>query len=652
MCGITGFWESADQSAPELSQLVRRMATALRHRGPDSGADWVDPEQGIALAHRRLAILDLSDDGAQPMVSSCGRWVMVFNGEVYNFKDLRKELEGEGARFRGSSDSEVILELMARRGVEQAVQKFVGMFAIALWDRKQRRLALVRDRLGIKPLYWTKQQGRVAFGSELSALRSMPRLSFEIDPNALATFFRHNYIGAPQSIYRGVYKLGPGEIAWFEEGREPSIGRYWDARVKALEGQRSPFSGSEQQALEQFEELARDAVGLRMVADVPLGAFLSGGIDSSAVVALMQEQSSRPIKTFTIGFEQDRFDESSHARAVAAHLKTEHTELVVSDREAQEVIPLLPRMFDEPFSDSSQIPTFLVSRLARQHVTVSLSGDGGDELFGGYTRFHMTEKLVKRFGRIPSFLRRGIASGMQLLPSAVWNGLGRAVGRPRAGDRAQRLAELLSFRDAQEFYRELVSHWKQPEQLVPGAIEAPSPLLDPSLRADFKDELERMMYLDSVTYLPGDILTKVDRASMAVSLEARVPLLDHRLYEFAWTLPRNVRVGDAPGKRLLRKLLARRVPSELFERPKKGFGVPLGEWLLGPLRDWAEDLLSEQALGESGLLAAAPIRQAWQEHVDGSRERHYYLWDVLMFQSWQRAQSEDKPVVPQLVGQE
>jgi len=613
------------------------MCEPLRLRGPDAGGQWVEAESGVALGHRRLSILDLSPEGAQPMASQCGRYQMVFNGEVYNFADLRSALESRGHRFRGHSDSEVILARITEVGLEKAVAEFVGMFAIALWDRERRELSLARDRLGIKPLYWSEQGGRVYFGSELGALRAHPHFNAEIDASSLAGFFRHNYIAAPRSIYRQTHKLAPGSLLVLRNGAEPQHKTYWSAREHAISGTQSQLKIDAQEAEEGLLELLRSAVQLRMISDVPLGAFLSGGIDSSTVVALMQEAASKPVKTFTIGFEADRFDEARYAREVAAHLGTEHTEERLSEQMALDIIPSLGTMFDEPFADSSQIPTFLVSQIARKHVTVCLSGDGGDELFGGYSRYHIAESLHAKLGKLPRALRGAMAAGMKATPAAVWQALGKLRGERAGGEKAHRLAEMLRFDSDQVLYRELISHWKRPSDLLVGAEEPGTVLLDSGLQQELPEFFERMMLLDTQTYLCDDILTKVDRASMAVSLEARVPLLDHRIYEFAWKLPRDIRVGAAPGKTLLRQILGRYVPREMFERPKQGFAVPVGDWLKGPLRDWAESLLNEEALSQSGLIRPEPVQQVWQDHLSGRRDRHHYLWDVLMFQSWFKA---------------
>lgn len=626
------------------------MADALVHRGPDDSGVWVDGDAGIALGFRRLAIVDLSPSGHQPMLSECGRYVIVFNGEVYNFGELRLELEPKGHKFRGHSDTEIMLAAIAEWGVEAAAKKFVGMFAFALWDRRERTLQLVRDRLGIKPLYYGYVEKTFLYGSELKALCAYPKFAPGIDRGALALQMRHNYIPQPYSIYQGIQKLPPGCILSIKaNGSVPyekaAPKSYWSAKEIAEQGEAEPFTGTEQDAVKQLDALLRDAVGLRMVADVPLGAFLSGGIDSSTVVALMQAQSTRPVKTFTIGFYEDNYNEARQAKAVAAHLGTDHTELYVTPEEAQAVIPKLPVLFDEPFSDMSQIPTYLISALARQQVTVSLSGDGGDELFGGYNRYFMGRSIWTKVRWMPQPARRAGAWGLGRVKIATWNRFFSAADRflpPRMrfrlpGDKMHKLAEVLAVKHSQQFYEYLVSHWKRPDDLVVGAHEPPTVLNEPSEWAELPEFSQRMMFLDLISYLPDDILVKVDRASMGVSLEARVPLLDHRVVEFAARVPVSMKIRTGQGKWLLRQVLYQYVPKELIERPKMGFGVPIDAWLRGPLREWAEDLLDEKRLEREGYFHPKPIRRLWTEHLLGHGNWQYYLWDVLMFQSW-RAQ--------------
>ena len=652
MCGIVGAWVLNGVNAEVLHALVREMRDTLTYRGPDSAGDWLEEPTGLGFGHRRLSILDLSAEGHQPMISPSGRFVISYNGEVYNSVAMRRELEPAGFRFRGHSDTEVMLAAIEHWGVEAAVTRFIGMFAFALWDRQARVLSLVRDRLGIKPLYYGWAGRHFVFGSELKALRACPGFDNPINRDALALFLRHNYIPGPYSIYQHIYKLQPGtllpvtpQLASNRTNAEDLNSRssaYWSARQVAEQGTANRFTGSPEEAVEQLDVLLRDAVRLRMVADVPLGAFLSGGVDSSTVVALMQAQSARPVKTFSIGFHEDGYDEARHARSVARHLGTEHTELYVTPQEAMAVIPSLPQMFDEPFADSSQIPTFLVSKLARTQVTVSLSGDGGDELFAGYNRYFWGRRLWGKIGWIPTPARRFMASALQQGSPSFWDGLlepgMRFFPQPlrvsQPGDKMQRLAEVLTASSADELYRQLVSHWPQPAEVLSAGREPPTVLNDPARQAWLADYTERMMYMDLVSYLPDDILTKVDRASMAVSLESRVPLLDHRVVEFAWSLPLSLKIRGGQGKWVLRQVLDRYVPRELIERPKMGFGVPIDEWLRGPLRDWAESLLAPERLQREGFFNPEPIRAKWQEHLSGKRRWHYHLWDALMFQSW------------------
>jgi asparagine synthase (glutamine-hydrolysing) len=613
------------------------MDLSLQHRGPDDSGIWIDAEAGVALVHRRLSIVDLSPAGHQPMHSADGRFVISYNGEVYSHLPIRAEIEATGYRFRGHSDTEVMLESVARYGIRATVDRLVGMFAIAIWDKQQRTLTLIRDRLGIKPIYWAKTGRLFMFGSELKALRQHPGWTPRIKPEAVASFMRHNYIPAPHTIYEDVYKLEPGTILTLEYGYEPQLQKFWDARQAALDGIRNPLDADDATLIDRLEGLLVDAVGKRMMADVPLGAFLSGGIDSSTVVALMKAANAGPVKTYSIGFEQADFNEAPHAAAIARHLGTDHTELTVTSREALEVVPKLAEMFDEPFADSSQIPTYLVSAMTRKHVAVALSGDGGDELFSGYNRYQLTQRSWWMLSLVPERARKVFAAGLTSLSAERWNAifgvLSRNLHHPQAGDKIHKVASVLTLNDADDLYRRLVSHW-EPSQITPVVSETRGLLWDRSVRTDFPDLLDRMQFLDLVTYLPDDILTKVDRASMAVALEARVPLLDHRVVELAWRLPRSVKIRGGVSKWLLRQVLYRHVPKALVERPKMGFGVPLGEWLRGPLREWVENLLSEKRLGENGFFDVAVIRRHWTEHLSGKRNWQYLLWDVLMFEAW------------------
>ncbi len=636
MCGIAGVL-NLTSSRSQLEQNANAMAESIAYRGPDDHGIWSDLESGVALTHRRLSIVDLSPAGHQPMVSANGRFVITYNGEIYNYQELRPELEARGIKFRGHSDTEVMVEAFAAYGVEATVKRLVGMFTIGVWDRHERTLTLVRDRLGIKPLYWAKFGGLFLFGSELKALRAHPGWTPRINRSAVAVFMRHNCIPAPHTIYEGVHKLEPGTILTLSSTREPQIGRFWDARAIAQAGLANPLRGDDNELVDRLETLLRDAVSRRMIADVPVGAFLSGGIDSSTIVALMKAANSGPVRTYTIGFEIPGFDETAHSAAVARHLETDHTELTVTGREALDVIPQLPDMYDEPFADSSQIPTHLVSKMTRRHVTVALSGDGGDELFGGYNRYQLASGIWRSMSLLPRPLRRAVAGMLTSVSADRWSqalSILPASMRPRqVGDKLHKFAAVLCANGGTDLYRQLVTHW-DPAKIVPGIAEPKGILWDNQIDREFPGLLERMQFLDLVGYLPDDILTKVDRASMAVALEARVPLLDHRVVEFAWRIPRSTLMRNGVGKWPLRQVLYRHVPRELVERPKTGFAIPLGEWLRGPLRDWAEALLSENRLRDGGLVSVADVRRAWAEHLSGQRNWQYPLWDVLMLEAW------------------
>jgi asparagine synthase (glutamine-hydrolysing) len=649
MCGLAGFYNGALSRLEDAEPIVGRMLSAIAHRGPDDEGRWIDAANGIALGQRRLSILDLSPAGHQPMFSASDRYVVVFNGEIYNHTELRVALVAEGRApvWRGHSDTEVILAAIEAWGVAAALQRMVGMFAIALWDRQARSLVLARDRMGEKPLFYGWHADRFVFASELKALTTLPDWRGEIDRDALCLYLRHSYIPAPWSIYRGIQKLLPG--SWLQLDEADLLGKklpepkpYWNLTGVVEQGCRHPFTGNAADAANELERLLSQAVGQQMVADVPLGAFLSGGVDSSAIVALMQAQSRRPVKTFTIGFHEQEFNEAEYAKAVARHLGTEHTELYVTAAQALDVVPRLPALYDEPFSDSSQIPTFLVSQMTRQHVTVSLSGDAGDELFGGYSRYFVSDALWRRLQHCPPALRQWLSRAIAAVPMSSWNAIAKGLRPllpsmlrvPNVGDKAYKFAGLLAATQPRQLYQGFVSHWDAPAHLVIGGREPGTIVTDASQVLPDTDFIQQMMYQDMLTYLPDDILAKVDRAAMGVSLETRVPFLDHRVIEFAWRLPLQLKVSNGVGKQVLRDVLYRYVPRELIERPKQGFAVPLGAWLRGPLRDWAESLISEPRLRAEGYFRPELVRAKWSEHLSGRQDWAFHLWDVLMFQAW------------------
>lgn len=646
MCGIAGYWHR-DNSNPSIALS---MAEAIVTRGPDDFGVWSERESGIALAHRRLSILDLSPAGHQPMVSGCGRYVLVFNGEIYNHLSLRSLFEADhnGFRWRGHSDTETLIECFAAWGVEKTIGMAVGMFSFALWDTKDKLLTFARDRLGEKPLYWGWSDDLLIFASELKAIKVHPSFKAEIDRDSLTLFLRHGYVPAPYSIYRGIHKLMPGHFVELNLNGEISVSQnakskaYWSVNEVVKEGLASPFGGSANVAVDALESQLKASVSDQMLSDVPLGAFLSGGIDSSTIVALMQSQTNKPVKTFTIGFDETGYNEAVHAKAVARHIGTDHTELYVQPNDALSVIPKLPQMYCEPFADSSQIPTFLVSQLAKQHVTVALSGDGGDELFGGYNRYLAVQKVWQPLQKMPEFVRYLASFGLNSLSPASWDKLfeqlkpvlPKRLQLAMPGEKARKLGEVLKLNDGAAFYRQLTSHWVEPESLVINGKEPLTQITNNNSWAQ-TDSLEHfMMALDAKTYMSDDILTKVDRAAMACSLETRVPMLDHRVVELAWKMPLDFKIREGQGKWLLRQVLYRYVPEELIERPKMGFGIPLDSWLRGPLKEWAEALLDEQRLRNEGYLNPAPIRQLWNEHLSGKKNWQYHLWNVLMFQAW------------------
>jgi asparagine synthase (glutamine-hydrolysing) len=638
MCGITGFWNIKRQiQITSPKEVIQKMADAIIHRGPDSSGLWWDEKAEIYFGHRRLAIIDLSSAGHQPMVSRSGLSVLSYNGEIYNSDELRKQLIAAGCQFKGYSDTEVILEACEHWGVEKTAQNLIGMFAFSFWDARTQQLALVRDRVGKKPLYWGIQQGVLLFASELKALTLHPCWSPQIDRQALSSYFDYNYVPAPSSIYQNIQKLRPGRILTIHASGKTEESIYWDFLQIAANSLISRDNRSESELQEALDVLLRDAVKRRMISDVPLAAFLSGGIDSSLIVALMQGESSRAVKTFSIGFHEAGYNEATYAAAVARHLGTDHHELYLHSEEAQSIIPQIPDWFDEPFADVSQIPTFLVSKLARQQVTVSLSGDGGDELFAGYNRYFFGNNLWNLLAKIPKPARSLLEKSLLSVSPMAWDKFAAKIPvlkkQGRLGDKIHKLSGLLSASNREEFYQLAISHWGNPHALVKGEN---SGIVSGRQGNDYSNFnfVEYMQYKDTLGYLPDDILTKVDRASMAVSLEARTPFLDHRVVEFAWTLPMNMKIRQGKGKWLLRSLLNRYVPINLIERPKMGFSVPIDAWLRGPLREWSEQLLSEHELRKDDILNPQPIRQRWQEHLSGKRNWQYSLWGVLMFQAW------------------
>jgi asparagine synthase (glutamine-hydrolysing) len=642
MCGIAGALHSTpSRGEEELAALAHGMASSLSHRGPDDNGVWVDPDAGIALGHTRLSILDLSPLGHQPMISRCGRYVIVYNGELYNFACLRRALEREGRRFRGHSDTEILLAAISRWGVDAALQRFNGMFAFGVWDRAERSLTLARDRLGEKPLYYGRAGQDFVFASELKALRAHPTFDDAVDRDAVAALLSYGYIPAPYSIYQHIRKLPAGSVVRVRANggtEQPQPETYWSLRAVAARAPAATDRRPVEDHLEELHALLSDAVSLRMVADVPVGALLSGGIDSSSVTSLMQAQAHRPIRTYSIGFAQRAFDESRYARRVAGHLGTAHTEFVVSGDDALALVPYVAGVYDEPFADASQLPTMLVCRLARRHVKVVLSGDGGDELFGGYRRHRWSAALWRSFGGVPLPIRVLAANALARPRRSTWTAVAhalRAVGVPartRLADDVAKVARVLTADGSAELYRMTMSWWQEPETVVIGGRGPHGGRCQPSPAA--ADPLRSMMLLDALRYLPDDILVKVDRASMAVGLECRVPLLDHRVVEHVWTLPLDMKVRRGEGKWILRRMLERYVPPSLYQRPKQGFEVPLAEWLRTSLRGWAGDLLSPERLRRQGLLRPEPIERLWHEHLRGDRDWHQHLWNVLMFQAW------------------
>lgn len=649
MCGIAGFLEPGARTPQKtLLRKTGAMTSAIAHRGPDDSGAWADERCGVALGQRRLAIIDLSPGGHQPMTSHSGRYVVTLNGEIYNFRQLRQELKAAGIAFSSSSDTEVLLAAIEKWGFREALDRANGMFAIALWDRTERRLRLARDRYGQKPLYLGWVGPALVFASELKAMTALEGFAPVVNRNVVSLYMRHGYVPEPHCIWQGIQKLTPGTIACIDPdtikpGEIPAHEAYWQARGIARSGAHTRLPDSPQ-TLDELDSTLRTAVRDCMTADVPLGAFLSGGVDSSTVVALMQQASTDKVRTFSIGFHESPYNEAEHAASVARHLGTDHTEFFVSHRDAMEVIPRLPVLYDEPFADSSQIPAFLVSRLARQHVTVALSGDGGDELFGGYNRYVWAQNIARGMKALPSAVRRRLCAALLHIPVAAWDRvlerLPRRFRYQHPGDKIHKLATVMGAPGPEQAYWCLTSLWQNPDDVVRHGNEPATVLGDVTRWPPLDTLSEKMMVLDSETYLPGDILTKVDRASMAVGLEARVPLLDHRVAELAARLPLSMKIRGGTGKWALRQVLYRYVPQAMIERPKMGFGVPIDHWLRGELRDWAEGLLAEKALADGGIFDPVPIRKRWHDHLSNRRNWQHHLWVVLMYQAWSRAWSQ------------
>lgn len=658
MCGLTGFWGvnhklTTEQAKPILADMIK----PIHHRGPDDHGLWFQEKQGLGFGHTRLAIVDLSTQGHQPMHSQSGKGTIVYNGEIYNADTIRRELiDQHQIAFKGHSDTEVLLEACEAWGVEHTLKKINGMFAFAFWSETEATLTLARDRLGIKPLYWGLSKGVLLFGSQLKSLKSHPNWQGELCPTALHHYFQLGYVPAPLSIFKGIYKLAPGCLIHFKlplsEKITPNLStQYWCPKAMTQQPLVDMSDGEQIQAL---DDLLSDAVGSRMIADVPLGAFLSGGIDSSLVAALMQKQSRSPIKTFSIGFDNPQYNEAGYAKKVAEHLGTDHHETILSAKDALAFVPNMPEWYDEPFADSSQIPTFLVSQIARKHVTVALSGDGGDELFAGYSRYHMGYRLWSRMSKLPSWSKTALSHTLTTLPISVWDKLSLLIPaskRPKQlGRNAHKMASIMHCDSLGDFYQHLVGCWQDPTEIIATEIviakdqentwswpEPPKGL----------SPIARMQWLDTVTYLPDDILTKVDRASMAVSLEARVPLLDHRVVAFAWQLPESSKIRSShrqvQSKWLLRQVLKQYIPEALFNRPKMGFGIPLADWLRGPLHPWATNLLSEQSLDGNPYINTSSARKIWHEHLNHIHNHEHRLWTLLMFLAWYQHWHQSHP---------
>jgi len=645
MCGICGFVDlSNNYDSLSRQIIISEMTDTLIHRGPDDVGYWHDKNKGVSLGHRRLSIVDLSVNGAQPMLSSSGRYAIVFNGEIYNHLSLREELikSGVNISWRGYSDTETLLACIDRWGVKKTFQKSIGMFAVAIVDIEESNLFLVRDRMGEKPLYYGFQNGVLLFASELKAIKKHPNSRCEIDRSALAMQLRYSYIPTPHSIYKDIKKLKAGTILTINLNKpnfqneileDPKA--YWSLEDVILSSQQKIYSRSSIEAIDALDDLLAKSVQDQMVADVPLGAFLSGGVDSSLIVSLMQSQSSLPIETFTIGFDEEGYNEAVFAKKIANHLGTRHTELYVSSNDALSVVDKLPAIYDEPFSDSSQIPTYLISQMTRKNVTVSLSGDAGDELFAGYNRYLWTRKIWNRIKFLPKPLRKSISFGMTSISPSSWNIiLKQFIDTPLPGDKMHKLSSILTSKSPEDCYFKLISHWNNQDNIVIGANNTINPISEINDDLGFNSIEEKMMYLDSIGYLPDDILSKIDRASMNVSLETRVPFLNHHVVEFANRLPLSMKIKNGESKWILKQLLKKYLPSDLIERPKMGFGMPIDIWLRGPLRDWAESLLNKSRIEHEGYLNYVPIKKKWDQHLSGKRNWQFHLWDVLMFQAW------------------
>lgn len=645
MCGICGFYSKSNL---KFDNAISKMNLAISHRGPDNNGVWNDSGSGIVMGHQRLSIIDLSAAGLQPMKSSSGRFILTYNGEIYNHLEIRREIENKlNIKWRSNSDTETLLEAIDLWGVKETLKKIVGMFAFGLWDKKTRTLTLVKDRLGEKPLYFGWQGKGVnqvfLFGSEIKALKKHPSFEGVINQDAIALQLRHNCIPAPNSIYKDIFKLLPGNYLQLNEkdlknGFLPSSKPYWSLVSTAINGTREPLTSNIEDIKKELEQLMKASIKQQMISDVPLGAFLSGGVDSSTIVAMMQKLSSRPIKTFTIGFDEQNYNEANYAKEVSQHLGTDHTEINVSSQQALDVIPKLPTLYDEPFSDSSQIPTFLISELAKKHVTVSLSGDGGDELFCGYNRYLKSNTLWKNFSLLPLPVRKGLGLLIQSIPPLKWDKLSKILPNlnryPNFGDKMHKVASIMNSRDLSDVYFRLVSHWLNPNEVVLNGKEPDTFLTGFKPKFAELTNQQEMMALDCITYLPDDILVKIDRAAMATSLETRCPFLDHRIVEYIWKIPQVYKLRNGQSKWILREILYKYVPKRLIERPKMGFAAPIDTWLRGPLKDWAESLLNETKLRQEGYLNADIIRKKWNEHLSGKKNWQYHLWNILMFQAW------------------